>query len=326
MSSPQPNLSEADTAVDFTPAASVAGRSSLQIFAVLVRRELWEHRALWLAPLVLAVLLLATTFLPYVGAFPFVHDEQVWQHEASRAALFGLMELGLTVPQYLVMLIVLSFYLTDCLYSERKDRSILFWKSMPISDGATVASKLLTALVVVPLGVYLLALVTSVLFAGLMRLRVSLGYIPTGMAIWNTVVWLKLQALMLYGVIISALWYAPAAAYLIFMSAWARRNVMLWATLPPLIAVILERFAFGTRHVADWMEYRTLGIWETLDLDRAVQSVVTDGSSQIVSLSGIFDTMNFIAPLLNIYLWLGVAVAAALAFAAARIRRYRDDT
>jgi ABC-2 type transport system permease protein len=307
VSTPQPNLSEVDTAAAVTPATSgVANRSGLRIFTVLVRRELWEHRVLWIAPLVVAVLLLATAFLAHVGPFPFVDDDGVWHHDQSRAALFGLMEWGLTVPQYLVMLIVLSFYLVDCLYAERKDRGILFWKSMPISDAATVTSKLLTALVIVPLGVYVLTLVTSIVFEAIMALRVSLGYFPPGMIVWNTVVWLKVQALMLYGVIVSMFWYSPAAAYLILISAWARRNVTLWATLPPVVVVLIERFAFGTHYLSDLIQYRTFGIWEMLNLENSVHRTVTDGSTQIVSLPGIFDTLEVGRPFLNIDLWLGI--------------------
>jgi ABC-2 type transport system permease protein len=331
MSTPQTDLSGADatgsdTAAALTPPASgIATRSTLQRLILLVRRELWEHRALWIAPLVVAVLLLACAIPVHLGPVPF-GDEEVWNHERSRAALFGLMEWGVTVPQYLVMLIVVSFYLLDCLYAERKDRSILFWKSMPLSDAVTVFSKLLTALVVVPLAVYLLAMITSVLFSAVLALRVWFGSLPPGVAVWNTVVWLKVEALMLYGVIVSMFWYAPAAAYLILVSAWARRNVFLWATLPPVVAILIERFAFGTQYVTDLLHYRTFGIWDALDLKYSAQRTVSDGSSHMVSLTGIFDTLNPSQPFLNIDLWLGLAVAAALAFAAARIRRYRDDT
>ncbi|MFX8664616.1 hypothetical protein ABTM59_19265, partial [Acinetobacter baumannii] len=81
--------------------------------------------------------------------------------------------------------------LLDCLYMERKDRSILFWKSMPVSDGATVVSKLLTALVVAPLGVYVLSLVTNLLFSGILLTRLSIYHVPGAEGLWDTVVWLK---------------------------------------------------------------------------------------------------------------------------------------
>ena len=35
-------------------------------------------------------------------------------------------------------------------YDERKDRSVLFWKSLPVSDRDTVLSKAVSALVVAP--------------------------------------------------------------------------------------------------------------------------------------------------------------------------------
>jgi ABC-2 type transport system permease protein len=325
VSTPDTNVSSSTAALTPPATAGAASRSSLQTVAILMRRELWEHRSLWMTPLFIAVLLLVCALFVHVGPVPF-GDDEVWSHDRSRAALFALMEWGVTVPQYLVMLIVLSFYLLDCLYAERKDRSILFWKSLPVSDGTTVASKLLTALVVIPLGVWALALVTSVLFSGVLAVRVAVGHLPAGVAVWNTVVWLKVESLMLYGVIVSMFWYSPMAAYLLLVSAWARRNVFLWATLPPVVAILVERFAFGTRHVTDLIQYRTFGIWDALNPQQSVERTVHDGHNSIVSLPGIFDTLNVSQPFLNIDLWLGAAVAAALVFAAARVRRYRDDT
>src|ERR1700716_3718864 len=168
-------------------------------------------------------------------AFP-IHFGNV-AHEAdfagaeNRLSAFTLMVWGQSLPQYLVMVIVVSFYLLDCLFSERKDRSILFWKSLPVSDAATVISKLLVAVVVVPLGVYLIAMVTDILFQAIWAARVASGSLPDIAVGWDTVAWLKVQGLMLYGLVVSMLWYAPLAASLLLVSAWARKNVFLWATL-----------------------------------------------------------------------------------------------
>jgi ABC-2 type transport system permease protein len=326
MSTPETNLSGTDTATALTPPASgIASRSLLQTLTVLIRRELWEHRSLWMVPLVISGLLVVCAFLVHIGAVPFGEDG-IWSHGQSRGALLALGQWALSVPEYLVMLIVLTFYLLDCLYAERKDRSILFWKSMPASDGVTVASKLLTALVVIPLGVYALALVTSLLFWAILAVRASFGALPPLKIVWDTVAWLKVEALMLFGVFVSMFWYAPFAAYLVLVSAWARRSVYLWASLPPLFAIILERFAFGTHYVTEFIHYRTFGIWDALNPEYAAERTVTDGHHSFISLPGMFDTLNVTQPFLNIDLWLGVAVAAGLAFAAARIRRYRDDT
>jgi ABC-2 type transport system permease protein len=330
MNTADTNFSTPESAMAETPpTSSVAARKGTiwkTLFA-LVRREFWEHRALWLAPTVVAVLLVACAFPAHIDFGELNGTSSPLDSDRGRIALFGLIQWGLTVPLYLVMVIILSFYLLDCLYAERKDRSILFWKSMPVSDGATVTSKLLVALVVVPLGVYLLAIVTSLLFSVIWIARTSLGQVPGIGTVWDLATWLKVQALMLTGVILSMAWYAPLAAYLLLVSAWARRSVFLWSSLPPVVAILIERLALGTHYVGNFLQYRMDGIWLTTNMQQAVErAVVSTGHDHIVSLGSLFDTLNITPLFLNVDLWLGLAVAGGFAFAAARIRRYRDDT
>jgi ABC-2 type transport system permease protein len=312
---------------DAPSASGVVHRTrTLDTLVVLIRREFWEHRVLWMAPAVIAVLLVACAFPVRMDFLSMGSRDSVLASASNRLALFALTQWGLTLPQYLVMVIVLNFYLLDCLYAERKDRSILFWKSLPVSDAATVASKLLVGLVVVPLGVYFLSLITNLLFSAIWIARASFGQIPAAASLWDTVVWLKVEALMFLGLIVSILWYAPLAAYLVLVSAWARRSVFLWATLPPVFAILVERLALGTHFVAGLIEYRTWGIWYTTHLENAIRRTVTGGPGHIVSLTSLFDSLDIREFFANIDMWLGLLVAAAFAFAAARIRRYRDDT
>lgn len=326
MSTPDANLSSA-TAAAVPPVSAVTRPSLLQTMTVLIRRELWEHRALWMAPLTVAVILVACAFPVHIGPIELGNDEGFWTNDLNRRAVFGWMQWGFSLPQFIVTAIVLNFYLLDCLYSERKDRSILFWKSMPVSDAATVASKLLTGLVVVPLGVFALTAVTNIVVSAIFVTRASFGSSPIPAAIWDTAAWLKAEALFLYAMVVTILWYTPLAAYLVLVSSWARRNVFLWATLPPVIAVLVERVSAGTHYIQRLIEYRTWGMWQTYDLEPAAYHVTEgDSHSQVVSLTNVFDHLHMGGPFLNIDLWLGIAVAAALAFAAARIRRYRDDT
>jgi ABC-2 type transport system permease protein len=325
MSTPDTNLSSADTPAAVGPSVSaVAHRSTGQTLIMLIRRELWEHRALWITPLIVGGLLVLTAFPIRYGNVTFGAHVDNFARPDDRLSMFTLMIWGQTVPQYLVMVIVLSFYLMDCLYQERKDRSILFWKSLPVSDANTVISKLLVAVVVVPLGVYLTAAVCGVLFQTIWSARTAFGSLPNIAVGWDTVAWLKVQALMLYGLLVSMLWYAPMAAFLLLVSAWARRNVFLWATLPPVIAIVIERAAFGTRYTGRLLEYRSWsGLWNVL----LVEPITPDsGHGRVYSLAKLFDNIPMSRAFLNIDLWLGLAVAAALVFAAIRIRRYRDDT
>jgi ABC-2 type transport system permease protein len=290
---------------------------------VLVRREFWEHRSLWITPLIVAGLMVLAAFPIHIGNMDFDGRGPDFTVPENRIGAFTLMIWAQTVPQYLIMSIVASFYLMDCLYSERKDRSILFWKSLPVSDGTTVISKLLVGLVVVPLGVYLTAMVASVLFQVIWAIRVAAGSLPNIAVSWDTVAWLKVQGLMLYALIVCILWFAPLAAVLLLISAWARKNVFLWSTLPLVIAIIMERVAFGTRYIVHLLQYRTWGIWDALGVN---PTPGPEEHGRVVSLADLFDNVGMSKAFLNIDLWLGLAVAAALVFAAVRIRRYRDDT
>jgi ABC-2 type transport system permease protein len=326
MSTPETNLSNPAATADLTPVSGVASLPMLQTMITLIRRELWEHRALWITPLIVSAVLVLSALPIHIGDVSFgVHfDPDDAIGASNRLSLFTMILWGQLIPQLVVMAIVLTFYLLDCLYVERKDRSILFWKSMPVSDATTVLSKLLVATVVVPLGVYLLSIVTGALFLAIWSARVAAGSVPDITVGWDTIAWLKSQALMLYGLIIAMLWFAPFTGFLLLVSAWARRNVFLWSTLPPLIAIIGERIVFGTHYIGHLLEYRSwTGFWQAVFVSVSPDQV---GRGHIASLANLFENVPMSKAFLNIDLWLGVAVAAAFVFAAVRIRRYRDDT
>jgi len=133
-------------------AAPAARTGTAGTLLVLIRRELWEHRALWIAPLVVAALMVCGAVVASLK-YHLTHGDMSGEDRPGGMAMFAVMQGAASMPLSVVSLIVVGFYLLDCLYAERKDRSILFWKSLPVSDDKTVVSKLLVALLVVPLGV-----------------------------------------------------------------------------------------------------------------------------------------------------------------------------
>ncbi|HEY8509819.1 MAG TPA: hypothetical protein VIL32_15760, partial [Steroidobacteraceae bacterium] len=173
----------------------------MNVMIMLMRRELWEHRVLWIAPLVVPVLVLLFLLTGPINAhvMPFASEQM-------RRDLAGFAQLSAAGFQFWVAIIVVFFYLLECLFAERRDRSILFWKSMPVSDTATVLSKLLMALLVVPAGVYVIAVLTNLLSGGVVALR-------SGMAgeaglLWDAGIAMKVQLMLLIAVVVSVLWYA----------------------------------------------------------------------------------------------------------------------
>ena len=287
-----------------------AGR--LDTIVALVRRELWEHRSLWICALVVQGLLAISLLL---GRINMNLPEQVLTEE-QKVAVFTIGLWGLAQPLFIVMLITVAFYLVDSLYAERKDRSILFWKSLPLSDELTVGSKLLVAAVVVPLGAFLLASVSDLVFAAIFAGRVH------GIVAWNTYEWLRTELVLLGEVILGVLWYAPIAGALLLFSAWIPRNPILWATLVPIVAPIIEFVALRTHYIWTFEHYRAFGMWHKLI---SGPNLFTNFAT-MPPVGAILESANVRAVFTDIDLWLGVAAAFALAYAAARVRRYRSDS
>ena len=301
-------------------------------FVTLLRREFWEHRALWAAPAAVALLIVLLTVLSG-GLTGSPVEIRIDGKEADFIArmsgpeqqkFFGVVVAGLMVPQLLVAMVVLFAYLLDSLYSERKDRSILFWKSLPVSDAMTVVSKATMALVVVPLIVYALSVVVSVVTFAVLNVKLGDSQLAP-LVQWHTGSWLALQGVLLLNILIAALWYSPIAAALLVVSAAARRATMLWAVLPPLGLSLLERSVLGSNHVMAFLGYRFTGFFDAMGVGLGRDGGAS-AEAQARHVDDLFHKINAGPLLLNVDLWLGVAAAVALLVIAVRLRRWRDDT
>ena len=308
MSTPEPTLE--------VPPVTVAERHP-PVLRTLIRREFWEHRALWIAPLSVAALLLIGAI---VGKVSF--DSSLAALPEQRRALFGVYMTLAAIPQFITLLLTTTIYAGDCLYTERKDRSILFWKSMPVSDTLTVLAKLLVVMAIVPLGIYLVSALTTLLSSGIYLVRAWQDH--TGDTYWDAGTWLRIQGISLVAVVAGILWYAPLTAFLMLVSAWARRSVWLWVLLPPVVLIMMERIALGTNHVMNVVWYRLGGVFAySAPVDPGV-GAATGQQSRTLNL--LFANVDPFPVFANIDMWLGVCVAALLIVATIRIRQYRDDT
>jgi ABC-2 type transport system permease protein len=289
----------------------------MSVMPTLIRREMWEHRALWIVPLVIAGLIIVAAMFPHANLQV---DDADFATPQKQLAIFAIFHSALTIPQFLLLAVLLPFYLLDCLYAERKDRSILFWKGLPVSDAQTVLSKLLVALAVVPLGVYVLTVCTDIAASGILTVRLRQSELLRAVIRWDAGVWLHTQGLILASLVVVMLWYAPIAGYLLLVSAWAKRNAFLWASLPPLIAMLVERIAFRTHYLANLLGYR-LSVSGALGFGRGVADRAAVAGDDV---SGLLDRVRPLAAFTNVDLWLGLAVTVALVGVVIRIRRHTD--
>jgi len=299
---------------DATPATPMATQSfapalipESRLMYRSVIRELWENRSIYIAPLAVAGLILVGSLISAFrlpGKMRAVSTlDPMQQHEvlAQHYEVAALLIMGTTF-------IVAVFYCLDALHGERRDRSILFWKSLPVSDLTTVLSKACIPLVVLPLLTFTITVVTQCL----MLLISSAALLGSGLSVatlWSQLslpqTWLDL---LYHLVTIHALWYAPIFGWLLLVSAWARRMPILWAGLPVLAIALVEKIAFNTTHFAEMLGSR-LG-----------------GGPEAVSLPGAspMDPMTHLTPghfLTSAGLWIGLAMTAAFLAAAVRMRR-----
>ena len=277
-------------------------------FLTLVRRELWEHGSLIWAPLAMALMIIVVSLVSGMvkGSVDIDLGEdrplpELFGDAEKQRGIFTLVMAGLVLPQLLVGFVVVFFYLLDSLFTERRDRSILFWKSLPVSDAKTVLSKLFVALVAVPLWSWALSLVVGLVVFGVVAAQVS-GTPAAGLGTWHGGTWLTVQAAMLGKMVIAALWYLPVAGWLLLVSVLAKRAPFLWATLPFLVLSLAERIALGTNVMGALVAQRLFGFREEVSLMSEFPLLASPG------------------------LWIGVAVGAALVYAAIRVRRRSDDS
>jgi ABC-2 type transport system permease protein len=195
---------------------------------------------------------------------------------------------------------------------------------MPVSDAHIVLSKLAVALVVVPIGALLLAALTQLVLFVVIWLRFHGTVIGEIMPDWSFISWFRSQLIALGTTLGGVMWYAPIAGYLLLISIWARRNVFLWAVLPPVSLVALEGFFFHSTNVLEFLGRRFSGYITEMNLDstgfrnrRLDQMPRVDDVFSAIDLSGMFTSVEA---------WIGIAATAAMIFVTIRIRRYRDDS
>jgi ABC-2 type transport system permease protein len=184
-----------------------------------------------------------------IGALPLMEQYQALEEPYTLAA-------------YVIMavtFVVAAIYCLDALHGERRDRSILFWKSLPVSDLTTVLAKATVPLVILPL----LTLAVTLVIHALMLFLEGAVLAASGVsapAAWAEMSFPRIWGLLAFHLIgIHALWFAPIYAWMLLVSAWARRVVLLWALLPPLAIGLVERFAFGSSHFAALIASRLSG-------------------------------------------------------------------
>jgi len=295
--------------------------SRLRVFSWSLRKELWEHRSAYLAPLVIAAFLFVANLFAAQRVPGRLSELAVVGAAKVRAAIH--------VPYSVTAFVLLStmcivgfYYCTDALHAERRDRSILFWKSLPVSDAVMVLAKFSVPMVVLPMVTWCLTAIVQCTF-----LIVSAIFVLANGADLDAL-W-KYQPMHYHVLAIgpiafmASLWFAPVYAWLLFISASVKRGVFLWAVMPIIALIAIEKIVFKSSVFTEIIQSRLVRFSETNTTVRQVESstnLATKVESGRPRFAIDFD-LNFFT---NFEVWTGLVIAVILLLAATHMRRRRD--
>jgi ABC-2 type transport system permease protein len=305
----------------------------IQTQIALLRREFWEHRAILVVPIVVAVLM---SLASLTGQVSIDHKELLDMGivgatnmpETARALALSLIMVTLSGPFVFAMCILTIFYTLDSLYAERKDRSILFWRSIPITDFETVLSKLLTAMIAIPVITLAIIIVTHLLVLLNISILIDLRGGSPWHLIWSAVPFIDNWVATLVLLLALPLWLSPFIGWFLFVSAFTKRSPFLTAALPIVMLPLLEKLFFDSEVMAETFFVRSVEMPLFAGLDN-MELLFQEGedfaalADAKLSLVSLMDLGGFIT---NPQLWIGLIVCGLFSAAAIYVRRYRDES
>ncbi|MEM6638557.1 MAG: hypothetical protein AAF610_01505, partial [Pseudomonadota bacterium] len=262
----------------------------------------------------------------YVGGAHIVEAFQYFDAETVGRAV-SVWSLGLWGVFLLVGMVVVFFYSLDALYGDRKDRSVLFWKSLPVTDTQTVVSKLLTALIVAPVIGIVAVLGTTILSMIVASIAAMFqGVNPFGL-LWTEVPFFRIVLSMVSLGLGMSIWFLPFVAWLFFASAASTRTPFLIALLVPAGVAFAEKVAFNTSVFLETISNYAGGFFENFGERMAEFGIRHNGGNfdDFVVNGDLPGPMDVVSALLDPALLVGLVIAAALLFLTIRMRHQRID-
>ena len=280
-----------------------------------VRRELWENRSIYIAPLAVAGVYMLGFLISLFWLPRSLRGLEALHNATPQPIALAMPYSHAAMLIMVVGFLVGIFYSLDALHGERRERSILFWKSLPVSDFTTVLAKASVPLFILPVVVFAIT-VTLQLIILLVNGAVLLLSGAGAATPWHPPLF-EMELVLLYSLIVLALWHAPLYMWLLLVSGWPRRATFLWAVLPPMALAALEFIAFHTSYLGSLLRDRLYGFAAAaFDLkDKA--GVFID--PHFIPLTQLAPGRFFSSP----SLWIGLVVAAIFFYAAVRLRRYQ---
>ncbi|TXH65719.1 MAG: ABC transporter permease [Lysobacteraceae bacterium] len=314
--------------------------------AWLVKREYWENRGgfLWAPIITGAIVSTLYAILAVIGSISasrslnkdgfVINDAPDKIHGAIGAFGDGVLMGGLGLAS-IVLAFVVFFYALGSLYDDRRDRSILFWKSLPVSDLTMVLSKAAWALLLAPAIAIAVGAVISLVLWIISALTITVHGLPASSAIFTHSHPIRILLGAVSTLPVYVLWALPSVGWLMFCSAWARSKPFLWAVLLPVLACVIISMMdilpqMHIPHEKLWYAVVVRGLlsvmpgtwYAALDMEQMIREARIDSPDDVASALDLTSSWQVFA---TADLWIGAAVGIALIAASVRLRRWRDE-
>ena len=337
------------------PRAAVAAPHATHKFKLLLKREFWEHKGgfFW-APLIAGGVFLLLTLMGMItaevarykaagrdidinGAHVQVGGlnlSMLTEHlkPEDLRQLGGALDMSLLMAggiPFLVLGFVVFFYALGSLYDDRKDRSVLFWKSMPLSDSQTVLSKVASATLVAPMLAAAAGVITMVGFLLMLTLFVLVHGGNPMTLLWGPASPTSVIAMFVAGIPVYAAWALPTVGWLMLCSAWARSKPFLWAVVIPVFVGIfiswfdlLQFFNLDTAWYWKNVFLRSIGSTFPMSWIPNLSPVHVNGPEDLATIANVRALYALFA---TPQMWIGIVAGAAMIVASIRLRRWRDE-
>jgi len=305
--------------------ASIVKINGYSPFKALMLREYWENRrAIFMTPLIITGLSMVLIIISmglfgaaiHVDGNSFTLGEIIDKMSAQDAEELSRninhLLLASSVPIMIGVWFCMVFTALGSLYDERKDSSILFWKSMPVSDFQTILSKILTVTVVIPV----VAICFTLIFQIFLLIVGSFYTIGTDYSAWD-LLWAStnMPMLVINEIIYMAmfsLWALPVFGWFMVASVIAKRTPLLVATIPVALLALVEGLFFHSEHLIRFVGMRLMG------------AHILKNEGGFGSSFSSFDpssTMDILRSSGDPAFWIGLSIAAALFYGAILLRK-----
>jgi len=307
---------------------------------ILLKRESWENPSFYIAPLIVMAIIILGALGGLVqgvgGTIGFKNLVTTLEvvAEAGRSGVIYATFIGIALTFLTVQAFIIFFYLLDALYSERKQRHILFWKSLPITNTETVLSKVITATFVIPLFFLLGIFITKIIFLAISSIFIWVGGGSALDLLWKPAPLFSDLGVSLYGIVTAGMWMLPFTGWFLLLSSLTKRaHPFIWAVLIPIFIGIVEKLTFGTEKFVNTIgEYLTMyfpiafGL-DDQDVDLEIKITNVEDLNRLnfddFSFNSLTNSFEFIS---SPQLWIGMTIGVVFIVSAIYVRRYRDDT